>query len=345
MAKFTRRIKGKHYHKSKLTRRNYKRGGSTLGQSEATDEATGQATDEFGKNEITGEGREGVIDMISGRVANAAKNVAQEVESIGLDAMGLEKKQPDLSTVEDSTGKPGILSTATNFANKATGALINNMNEVLASNAFQEGTKKAAEDTAAILSSTANKFNETLNDPIVKESVKEALNTAGEYAGVLAESMEEPVKKAATVFAQVIPKATGAAVSGAIKVGTDALAAVPGVGSIVEVGKMVNDVTKSASAVVEAGSQAVETGSDLFLETKQNFKRVLSQLEEKKRMAQQISNRTTKSMDEFSNPLGENPLNENPMGQIPGVLKGGSRRTRKRLFKNRVKSKRVRFAF
>jgi hypothetical protein len=343
MAKFTRRIKGKNYYKSKLTRRNYKEARSdVVVYGGASSEASGVATDKFGQNEMEGEDRKGVIDMISERLSNAAKNVVQKAESIALDAIGLEKKQSDLSNVEGSTGKSGILSTATNLANKVTGSFINNANEVLASDRFQEGAKQAAENTAAILSSTAENFNKTLNDPIVKEKVKEALDIAGEYADVLAESMEEPVKKAATVFAEVIPKATGAAVSGAIKVGTDALAAVPGVGSIVEVGKMVNDVTKSASAVVEAGSQAVETGSDLFLETKQNFKRVLSQLEEKKRMAQQISNRTTKSMDKFSNPLGENPL---PKDQIPGVLKGGANRTRKRLFKNRRKSKRVMFAF
>lgn len=346
MAKFTRRIK-KYHNKTKLTRRNHKKGGAAQSNQVQNSVETNNLDANTNNDE-----REGVIDLITDKAKTAATTVAEKVEDVALHAAGLQKIQSNLpeSSTSISEEEPGILSTATNFANKATGAVISNLNEVLASDAFQEGTKQAAEETAAILGSTAETFNETLNDPLVKEKVEEALDTASEYAGILAESMEKPVNKAADVFAQAIPKATGAAISGAIKVGTDAMAAVPGLGGVIELGKMINDGSKAASAVIEAGTEAVESASDLYLETSENFKKGLAELEEKKRMAEQISNRTTQSINQFSKPFGENPLDKypvtkNPLEQkIPGVLKGGANKTRKRLFKNRIKSKRVRFS-
>jgi len=108
------------------------------------------------------------------------------------------------------------------------------------------------------------------------------------------------------------------------------MAAVPGVGAVIEVGKMLNDGTKAASAVVEAGSEAVEAASDAFIETKENVEQGLKELEEKKKLAEQISNRTTKSIDNFENPISTQMV--------------GGRKTRRRLFKRKAKSKRVRFA-
>ena len=57
-------------------------------------------------------------------------------------------------------------------------------------------------------------------------------------------------------------------------------------------------------------------------------KKGLKELDEKKKMSQQISNRTTNSINQFEN---------------PSVVKGGTK-TRRRLFKRKLKSKRVRFA-
>ena len=37
-------------------------------------------------------------------------------------------------------------------------------------------------------------------------------------------------------------------------------------------GKIINDSSKAVSAVVEAGSEATETASDLFIETNENMK-------------------------------------------------------------------------
>ena len=107
------------------------------------------------------------------------------------------------------------------------------------------------------------------------------------------------------------------------------MAAVPYIGSIIEVGKMLNDGSKAASTVVEAGSEAVEAASDAFIETKENIEEGLKVLEEKKKLGDEISSRTDKSIKEFEDPV---------------KTQDGGRKTRRRLFKHKAKSKRVRFA-
>ena len=109
------------------------------------------------------------------------------------------------------------------------------------------------------------------------------------------------------------------------------MAAVPGVGAFIELGKMMNDASKAASAVVEAGTEAVEAGSDAFIETKKNVEKGLKDLEEKKQMSDKISNRTIKSITEFENP-------------ITSAQSAGSTKTRRKLTKRKANSKRVRFS-
>ena len=179
----------------------------------------------------------------------------------------------------------------------------------------------------------ANTFNQAINDPVVKQEVEQAIDNAGEIGSVMVDAAKEPFNKAVDVAAEAIPKATGAAISGVVKVGTDAMAAIPGVGGVIEIGKIINDSSKAASAVIEAGSEAIETASDLFVETKANMEKGMQALEERKKMAEQISNRTTRSINEF----------ENPINQITQQT-GGKRKSKRRLLRRKYKTKRVRFA-
>jgi len=66
---------------------------------------------------------------------------------------------------------------------------------------------------------------------------------------------------------------------------------------------MINDTSKAASALVEAGSEVVQSGSDVFLEIKRNIEKDynLDSLEEKKKLGQQIYNRVNKSINDFQN--------------------------------------------
>jgi hypothetical protein len=291
------------------------------------------------------EKRQGIFDMIGNKITDATSSVVTNIEDSGLKIAGLERidKEPtenqqsridiakattDLtSNVSESASE--IASDISNVADKTSAALIENVNEVLGSDAVNETVKQAAEDTADITKELLGNFNEALDNPQVKEEVKDALDNAGEIASVAVDALEEPINKVVDVTAEAAQKATSAAVSGAIKVGTDAMAAVPFWGALIDLGKMINDGSKAASAVVEASSEAVEAASDAFIDTKKNFEEGIKDLEQKKKLSQQISNRTTQSINQFENPNM--------------IAKGGSR-TRRRLLKRKMKSKRVRFA-
>lgn len=307
MPKFTRRIK------RSRKNRTFKKGGD-------------------GPNEE----RKGVLDIVGDKIGDVASSVVNKATDISLHALGLEKidksKQNSESNknIEEKFGNAssGVISDV----GKTSTAVIDNVNEVLDSPYVSEGVTEAGKETAAITGKLAEKFNESMNDPIIKAEVQEAIENAGEIGTVIAKASEEPIKEVAKVGVESGTKALGAASAGVIKVGTDMLAAIPGVGSIIEIGKILNDGSKAVSSVVEAGSKAIETTSDAFIETTEKVKEGLKDLEEKKRISEQISNRTLKSIDQFENP-------------IPTTSQtAGSRKTKRRLFKRMSKSKRVRFS-
>lgn len=307
---------------------------------------TFKSQSKFGKRggDAPDEERKGIFDMIGSKLGDVASSVVDKAEDIGLNALGLEKIDKPVEEIETpqkvdeniekiSDAASGVISNVGNVVDKTSAALVDKVNDILGSEGVNEGVKEAAEETAEITGKLAETFNDAMDNPVVKAEVEEAIENAGEVATVVAKAAEEPIKEVARVTVEAGSDALGAASAGLIKVGTDMLAAIPGVGGIIEIGKMINDGSKAASAVVEAGSEAVETASDAFLETSEKVKEGLKDLEEKKKMAEQISNRTTKSINQFENPL-------------PSATQtaGAPRRTRRRLFKRKAKSKRVRFA-
>jgi hypothetical protein len=98
-----------------------------------------------------------------------------------------------------------------------------------------------------------------------------ALENAAQYAEIALVAMDQPINKALDKLHEAGIKAAASSVSGVIKVGTDAMAAVPGVGAIVELGKVVNDVSTAVGNVVGAASDATNTVSKLVKETSNNI--------------------------------------------------------------------------
>jgi hypothetical protein len=282
------------------------------------------------------EERKGIVDIATDKISDAASSLVSKAEDLGLHALGLERinnsnndKTVDSNTVNAASG---MVSNVGNVVNKTSAAVIDNVNEVLGSQAVSESVQEAANDTAEITGKLAEKFNDAMNNPEVKEQVEKAIDHAADIGTVIIQSSEKPLQEAAKVSVEAGNKALGAAGAGIIKVGTDMMGAVPGLGAVIELGKMLNDGSKAASAMVEAGSEAVEISSDAFIETSNNVKQGLKELEEKKKMGDQISNRTTKSINNFENPLSST------------TQSAGGRKTKRRLFKRKAKSKRVRFA-
>jgi hypothetical protein len=324
MSKFTRRFK-----KNKKNR-TIKRGGNS-------DSSENQKNIE----ESQKEDREGVIDMIENKVSDAASSASKKITDVGLKFIGLERinkndeEDKTIQNVEENANNvsniaSGIVSNVGNVVDKTGAVVIGNVNEVLGSNIVKESTQQAAENTAGIVKEGAEKFNDALNKPEVKAEVEKAIENAGEIGSVIVKSAEKPLNDAVEVASKASQKATSAALSGIVKVGTDVLAAVPFFGAIIDAGKMVNDGSRAVSAVFEAGTEATEAASDAFIATKKNIENGLKALEEQKKIGNQTLNRANLSMKEFEN---------SSIGQS-----AGGRKTKRNFFKRKAKSKRVRFA-
>ena len=327
MGKFTRHIKK---NKKNMTHKNgissIKRGGNNDDINTINDE------------------RQGIVDIVKEKISDAASNVVNKAEDIGLNALGLErinqtknkietnnetteKLNENLEKIGDAASR--IVSTVGNAVDKTSAAIVNNVNDVLGSKIVSENVKEAGKETGAIIGKLTETFNNAMNDPVVKAEVKEAIENVSEIAPVVVKAAEEPLKEAAKVTVEAGTEALGAASSGAVKVATDILASIPGIGAIFDIGKIINDSSKAASAMVEAGTDIAETASDAYIKTTENIKEGIKQLEEKKKLAEQISQRTTNSINQFENPLQS---------------KLGGSKTKRRFLKRKLKSKRVRFA-
>ena len=300
--------------------------------------------------------RQGIFDIIGSKIKSVASSAATKVGDLGLKFVGLERINKDeadksqekvddkvdenLQKVNEGIGKANeaiekigeatadVVSDVANVADKTGSAIIENVNEVLGSDAVKETTAEAAENTAEIVQENLKVFNDALDKPEVKAEIKESIEKAGEIGEVFVEAAEKPIEKLVDVGSNSAAKATDAASAGVVKVGTDIAGAVPYIGTFIEVGKMLNDGSKAASSVVEAGSEAVEAASDAFIETKKNIEEGLKVLEEKRKLGDEISSRTDKSIKEFEDHV---------------KTQDGGRKTRRRLFKRKAKSKRVRF--
>lgn len=279
--------------------------------------------------------REGIIDAAGNTILNTASSAAINAADFTLGLAGYERRnQSDQSSNEINVPKPhdtspSFISNAIKIADKAGGILLDNINDVLDSDAAKQTTLEAAKGTAKIVKETASKFNDALSDSDVKAQIEEAVINAGKLGGVIIKAGKEPVKEAVGVAAESAQKATSAALTGAVRVGTDTMAAVPYFGAIINLGKAINNASIATSAISEAGSDVAEAAADAVIQTKANVKRLLHELEEKKKIGGQISNRTNNSIYEFEN---------------PGKIAGGGLKTRRKLFKRYTKSKRVKFA-
>jgi ABC-type transporter Mla subunit MlaD len=225
-------------------------------------------------------------------------------------------------------------------ANQTAADTIGNVNEVLGSPQLNETVQQAAKNTTILSENLLENFNDAINSPEMKQETAEALNNIGDYTEIAVEALDKPLDKAIDELNEAGTKAASGAISGVIKVSTDAVAAVPYLGAVVELGKIVNDGSKAIGSVIEAGSETIETVSDLYTDTAKGIDKGIKELEKKKREAEDIRDRTEKSIQKFTQPI-------NNISSIPGKSKvptGGSKKTKKRLLGRKGKSKRVRFA-
>jgi hypothetical protein len=301
--------------------------------------------------------KEGIFDIVGDKASNFALETSDFLKNKTLRLFGLQPINEDESNntsqeVDESVNKlsnaaSGVLANVQSIGNdvasvvnKGSAALIGNINDVLESPKVETSVTEAAKETVEIGTKLLNKFNKNLNNPEFKEATKEALDNVGDYAKIGVEALNEPLDQAIDEINQAGNKAAAGVAAGVVKVGTDALGAVPGVGAIIDVGKMINDGTKAASTVVEAGTEATEAASELFIKTNEGIKQGIKELEEKKKEAMDISNRTSDSINQFHTPSLDLSDKINKVAS----KSGGGKKSKKRLLKRKDKTKRVRFA-
>ena len=241
---------------------------------------------------------EGVFNILGNKLSGFASSALNYIEEKALRAAGLKKIQDDKT---DANGN-NVVEDGVNKASGFVSNTINNVNNKLNSPEVQGSITAAAQDFSETGAKLLGNFNQVASSPLLKEQVKIAADNASDYAKIVVEAMDEPINEAADSFNKAGVKAASGLVSGAIKVGTDAMAAVPGAGAVIEVGKMLNDGSKAAGDVVEAVSDASETFSKVVKETSENIDKGLDNIEAKK---QRVENLTGQKLDitQFSNHL------------------------------------------
>ena len=303
---------------------------------------------------------QGVFDILGDKIVDYSGDVAGYVGDKALRLFGL---QPISSGNENETptnekinnAVTGFASQAetvgssfVNVVNKTSGALIGQINGVLESPKVNQGVIQAAQETVQTLTKLLTKFNNATNNPEFKEALELSLNNAADYANVFVEATNEPVNSAIDSLRDSGIKAASGLATGAVKVATDAAAAVPGFGAIIDIGKMINDSSAAFGKVVEAGSETTETLSDVLEKISKNLKEGLNKLNSLQNKANKVSDgvsnfkkltkdklniskRINSSIDNFESPLKS------------AAASGGGNKT-KRIFKDKAKTKRVRFA-
>jgi hypothetical protein len=336
---------------------------------------------------------EGVIDIIGDKLSGYTGRIINYGKEKGLRLLGLQTIKPNVESnvvAEDSQKIDESLNQATqglsnategiskigsdvvNVADKASAAVIQNINDVLQSPEVGKSVSEAAGDIAETGTKLLSEFNKVASTPEFKQQTKVAIDNAAEIAEIAIQAADKPITEAVDVLNEAGEKAVAGVASGAIKAATDVAAAVPFYGSIIDMGKMVNDVTAAAQDVVEASTSATEAVSKAVKETSDNINEGLEKLEAAKQKVDNLSSSMPQmpKIPQIPKIDGQNIQKQmvqaagglkkinNEKYQVAGriidsinefkdpinfsIMKGGNK-TKKHYVKSKGKSKRVRF--
>mgnify|MGYP000715195645 CR=1 FL=1 len=165
--------------------------------------------------------------------------------------------------------------TAVDILNKGLALVLSQVNTVLAAPGVQTTVDAEAARATELVTDIFSRVAEKLRDPKLQEQARLAGDELAIYAKILVEAMREPLTELVGILSQAGLKATSAITVGIIKVVTDAMAAVPGVGAIMEVGKIANDVSRAVGDAAEAGSHATTAASKAVFDITENVKQGL----------------------------------------------------------------------
>jgi hypothetical protein len=225
---------------------------------------------------------EGILTELANKVVNLLKPVLKIGLTKALNALeptvGSEMSQPQEPEQDSRLKQAGR--TAANILNKGLALVLNQVNTVLAAPGVQTTVDAEAARATELVTDIFSRVAEKLKDPKLQEQARLAGDELAIYAKILVEAMREPLIELVGILSQAGLKATSAITVGIIKVVTDAMAAVPGVGAVMEVGKIANDVSRAVGDAAEAGSNATTAASKAVFDITENVKQGLQNAEQ-----------------------------------------------------------------
>ena len=251
---------------------------------------------------------EGILTELANKVVNLLKPVLKIGLTKALNALeptaGAEMSQAQEPEQDSRLKQAGR--TAANILNKGLGIILNQVNTVLAAPGVQTTVDVEAARATELVTDIFSRVAEKLKDPKLQEQARLAGDELAIYAKILVEAMREPLIELVGILSQAGLKATSAITVGIIKVVTDAMAAVPGVGAVMEVGKIANDVSRAVGDAAEAGSNATTATSKALFDITENVKQGLKT----------VATETTAATVNQTPPAGvmENPETDVPRG-------------------------------
>jgi hypothetical protein len=222
-------------------------------------------------------------DGILTEFANKVVNLLKPALKIGLTkalnalepAAGTDTEIENVEVPEQDSRLKQAGRTAVDILNKGLALVLNQVNTVLAGSGVQTSVDVEATRATELVTDIFSRVAEKLQDPELQKQARLAGDELAVYAEILVEAMREPLTELVGVLSQSGLKATSAITVGIIKVVTDAMAAVPGLGAVMEIGKIANDVSRAVGDAAEAGSNATTAASKAVFDVTENVKAAL----------------------------------------------------------------------
>jgi len=288
----------------------------------------------------------GLYKLVTPIAKSTAKSIATGINSF---ANNLNVKETEFNKNnnfnEQTKEIPGLLGLGYNSAQNVAVNVIDSMNDIIDKNKNQQTIIGAVSRTADIgkdiIEQSVDVANKTLNSGEMANKIEDTSGIAAEVIDNVVDNLDKPLNKFANKIGKASANAASGVASGLVKVASDSASAIPGLNVVIAGLDMANDVASTAASVVEATKNSVNAVSELTNEIsdiarlkrdKLNIRGGSKDIHNYKKYVNEkykIINRTNKSIDEFINNKNIN---------IPVYNK-----TFKKLFKNRVKSKKVRF--
>ena len=223
---------------------------------------------------------EGLFGLISPKLSTYASNITNFAKEKGLRLIGLQSIPPD----DEAAAAAAATAAATAAAADEKPLSAEDAHRLKEFKTIENAIGNIVSDTVKSTSNVLRDVNAKISTPEFKKEAEFALDNAAEIATMGVRAFEQPLNESIDVLSESGEKLVAGVSSGAIKVMTDVAAAVPYVGTVVELGKIANDASATIADVMDATSSATKAVSTVIQKTNSNFEQNMNELKAAKEM-------------------------------------------------------------